>query len=77
MKRPDALQLANWLDNEFLAIAYRLPAAAELRRLHAANAELVEALEKLLDECDIQSDDGQIAFSNARASLAKHKGEQA
>lgn len=39
-QQPESLRLADELENEFRATAYRYPAAAELRRLHHENAAL-------------------------------------
>jgi hypothetical protein len=47
--QPEALRLADYLD-----IDGKHKCAAELRRLHAVNAELLEALEDLLQEYDVQ-----------------------
>ena len=44
-KQPEALRLADLIDNQGPAL--RVEVSAELRRLHEVNAELVEALEKL------------------------------
>jgi len=41
--QPEALRLADALDRQFLHVCE--PAAAELRRLHTINAQLLEALE--------------------------------
>jgi hypothetical protein len=48
-------------------------AAAELRRLHAVNAELLEALRKLLFADDQEWDD---AVVGARTAIAKAEGQQ-
>lgn len=48
-KQPEALSIADWLES-MSGQPYPLelrPAAAELRRLHEVNAELVEALRKI------------------------------
>ena len=46
-KQPDALRLADWCDANSSGV-YRpsAEAAAELRRLHSLNAELVDALKR-------------------------------
>ena len=49
-KQPEALRLAELLDL-FGCDANDLKAAAELRRLHEVNAELVEALRLMNIEC--------------------------
>jgi hypothetical protein len=42
--QPKALRLADWLDADACDLQTPRLAAAELRRLHAVNAELLEAL---------------------------------
>jgi hypothetical protein len=43
-EQPEALRLADWLDADACDLQTPRLAAAELRRLHAVNAELLEAL---------------------------------
>ena len=54
-------------------------AAAELRRLHEVNAELLGALNAMLDNCyDTERDDATVAaVAAARTAIAKATGEQA
>jgi hypothetical protein len=40
----ETLRLAHWLERDCATCQQRIDAAAELRRLHSLNAELVEAL---------------------------------
>jgi len=48
MTQPEALRLAEKLEQGYVTQATVLyPAAAELRRLHAVNQEMLAALEKL------------------------------
>jgi hypothetical protein len=47
MTQPEALRLADRLDCGEISYAGMCKAAAELRRLHAANQELLAALEQL------------------------------
>ena len=47
-KQPEALRLADYYETD-PSTSRDKKAAAELRRLHAVNAELLEALEDLLD----------------------------
>ena len=70
-EKPKALRLANELGGVSDALADE--AAAELRRLHAVNAELLEALRKLLFADDQEWDD---AVVGARAAIAKAEGQQ-
>ena len=54
-KQPEAVRLADLLENEKHVTDLALfKAAAELRRLHEVNAELVEALKELLFEEETQ-----------------------
>ena len=75
----DALRLANHLDHKdfLLSVKHIMYAAAELRRLHALNAELVEALRSLVTATegvsinDYNEEAHDIAVSRARAALTK------
>ena len=85
-KQPEALRLADALhSNDTQGLMSQ--AAAELRRLHAANAELAEALEGVMEGCEYKTLQGESAWhtksmpSNAaldagRAALSKHKEQQ-
>ena len=53
---------------------HRLIAAAELRRLHEVNQELLEALKVLVENGGIGAEQ---MFHNARAAIAKATGESA
>lgn len=59
-KQPEALRLADILDREWAndALTYdtALDASAELRRLHAVNQELLEALQVLCDYAETSDD---------------------
>lgn len=62
-------RLAFELEQEFTAMAYRLPAAAELRRLSAINAELVKTLELAIKRIDgLLFDDENAQFTEAKLS---------
>ena len=55
--QPEALQLADWLFDNVQHINHA-EAAAELRRLHALNAELLEiakSVEGMVSNCDVSS----------------------
>ena len=69
--QPEALALADILDRSVLQ-AYA-DAAAELRRLHAVNQELLAALKRLMGETT-SLQDAQEAAQQARAAIVK--GEQ-
>lgn len=72
-KQPEALRLAELLDKRISM--WDCEAAAELRRLHEANAELVEALKVARNW--LVNDEGQIGWSIDRisAALAKAQGD--
>jgi hypothetical protein len=75
-KQPDALVLADALDKAPYGSPYIGASAAELRRLHEVNAELLEALNRLMD-MDVAYNRGPMvedAVTKARAAIAK--GEQ-
>jgi hypothetical protein len=74
MTQPEALKQAEELEARFGNI-FR-PAAAELRRLHAVNQELLAALNEVYTTCDWHGDDGQEAMMKARAAIAKAEGEK-
>lgn len=76
--QPEALRLAEWLDSLDVRTPDRIQncvsAAAELRRLHEANQELLEALEnvaalKRRDPCKGRSNAGRWVALNATAEL--------
>ena len=74
-ERPDALRLADELEDEHDPWP-RLPAAAELRRLHAQRDALLEALQALYDEQEgppliRRHRQWQAAMDKARAAIAK------
>jgi hypothetical protein len=80
-KQPEALRLAYLLevssDNPTL-INVDKRCAAELRRLHEVNQELLEALQSLID-MDVAYQRGprvEEAVEAARAAINKEKGEQ-
>jgi hypothetical protein len=73
--RPEALRLADQLI-AYLGGNTAAQAAAELRRLHALNAELLEALKQIVNSAD----DQQAAIlthllRQARAAIAKAEGK--
>ena len=83
--QPEALRLAEWFEGGYGGC--ELDAAAELRRLHEVNQELVEALEIILDSKPFVGMNPNATVGSpyavewnvhtiARAALAKAKGEQ-
>jgi hypothetical protein len=77
MKQPEALRLADRLEAPLEnANDFADQVAAELRRLHALNGELLEALRGLLDPAT--NEDGawyRQAREAARAAIAKAEGK--
>ena len=79
-KQPEALRLADESDNDAWIAGtnqWREEAATELRHLHQANQELVEALSLMCDTfLDTEGSHGQLernSIEKAQAILAKHK----
>ena len=70
--KPEALRLAEHLER-FRSFPDDQDAAAELRRLHEVNQELLEALQSVLDNC-LDSEGLCAAHAKARAAIAKAKG---
>ena len=75
-KQPEALRLADALEEK--ECPPRRAAAAELRRLEALNAQLLKALEALVDNEDARNwgvfgVDNRSAFKKARAAIAAAK----
>jgi hypothetical protein len=82
-QQPYALGLAERIDRPqiFVSPEMRSAAAAELRRLHSVNAELLEALETIRDLWEYEAGCGDLAsrLYDARsisiAAIAKAQGE--
>ena len=74
---PLAIWLADALESCSLHVGdpEQAQAAAELRRLHAVNEELLEALNALLN--DVGRANSMLGAVKARAAIAKATGEQA
>ena len=66
--QPEALRLADECDEHMVDFA---DVAAELRRLHEANQELLAALKEVYTTCDWHGDDGQEAMMKASAAINK------
>ena len=86
--QPEALRLAEQLETEWGDDCELDKAAAELRRLHEVNQELLEVLKAFSDYVrdEQNSTDGAVTYSTtainhwaflARAATAKATGEQA
>jgi hypothetical protein len=70
--KPTALRLADRLQCN-VSRGIHWDAASELRRLHAVNQELLEALKDLTTAQDLNA--YGMALHNARAAIAKAKGQ--
>ena len=70
-EQPEALRLADALEGRATRAWTREEVAAKLRRLHAVNAELLEALDKIA----INTHD-DTAERVARAAIARAEGEK-
>ena len=70
--KPEALRLADFCDGNVL---YQ-PAAAELRRLHALNAQALEMLELYVPKEDYENRPVGNVMDALRAAIARVKGEK-
>jgi hypothetical protein len=78
--KSEALQLADALETRAITFRDKAKAAAELRRLHALNAELLEALKFYGSSCDATEStpcgyEGNLCCKRARAAIARAEGE--
>lgn len=73
---PNALRLANALDGAPVSNVWTKEAAAELRRLHAINTELVEALERLIGEAEFPTQKINKLGAIIQAEMALKKAKQ-
>jgi len=72
----EALRLAEYMDAPLNNPADVADAAvAELRRLHALNGELLEALKQALEECIWPNERLSDVHAKARAAIAKAEGQ--
>jgi len=72
-EHPEALRLAQELD-AYHTMACHKQAAAELRRLHALNGELLEALKAITTAPDLRT--YGLAMQNACIAIARAEGEK-
>jgi len=72
--QPTALRLATKMDG-MLGWDCCKEVAAELRRLHEVNQELLNALDRMYITCDWHTDDGREAKAYAYALMEKATGE--
>jgi len=69
--QPEALRWADAMESDNICLG----AAAELRRLHEMNGELLEALKAIMEDMD--SDFGtDYDYENARAAIARAEATQ-
>lgn len=73
--QPEALRLAHWLERDGANCQQHLDAAAELRRLHESNQELLAALEKLARLGNGDYYGNSEGNTIARAAIKKAEGE--
>jgi hypothetical protein len=77
--QPEALRLADWLDVRACGgdnwNAKMNAAAAELRRLHTLNGELLEALKEMLEMWEEDPAYGATHADKARAAIARAEGQ--
>lgn len=80
MKQPEALRLADVLVKNFwtgqITVEERGKAAAELRRLHSENQELLDACIEGLEFLRFRGSDGGELGAFMRAAIAKATGGQ-
>jgi hypothetical protein len=74
-KQPEALRLADELEKYTYDFEWHSTAADELRRLHEVNAELVEALIDITNECTDGFKPHDLFVKQALAAIAKATGE--
>ena len=77
IEQPTALRLADALDEWCKPGRWTKPryAAAELRRLHAVNAELLKALKQMLEVWEEDPAYGATHADKARAAIARAEGK--
>ena len=75
MDKPEALRLADALEGRATRAWTREEAATELRRLHALNAELLEALKAVCTHAPRSSQQIEADWNKARITIAKAEGE--
>lgn len=71
--QPEALRLADWLDADACDLQTPREAAAELRRLHALNADLLHALYTALPFIEDALDDATYKRERVQAKLDEIK----
>jgi len=74
-KQPEALRLAHWLARDGATCSAHIDAAAELRRLHEVNTELLAAFKDLLEANSYYFPAGNPWGDRARTAIAKATGE--
>ena len=69
--KSEALRLADALETRAITFRDKAEAAAELRRLHALNAELLEALKAVCTHAPRSSQQIEADWNKARITIAK------
>ena len=75
--KPDALSLADWLEDQYDPTYNQTYAAAELRRLNSVNTELGAALRRLISYCNtlenrlMEADGEHPALQEAKEAYSK------
>jgi hypothetical protein len=70
-KNPEALRLAEFFETDSSSTFAEFRAAAELRRLHEVNAELLDALKEIAAPNEFNSDHRVEAFREALREIAR------
>ena len=73
-QQPEALRLANILEHPSVPLAVEQAAAAELRQLHSVNAELLEALEWIVQYYRIEKSPNHMVSDYAKTAIARAAG---
>ena len=69
-EQPYALLLADWLEDQYDPMGNKQMSAIELRRLHALNAQMLEALKSAIQTADFQDNPFRPWHAKARAAIA-------
>jgi hypothetical protein len=72
VQQPKALRLADYIEGSKTLPSYQIKAAAELRRLHSVNVELLEALTVASERLEVRGH--KFGAEQARAAIARAAG---
>jgi hypothetical protein len=73
-QQPEALRLADCIDPPQIFVSPKMRAAAELRRLHQVNSDLLEALNTWLEQYGDEEYEDYPEVVKTRAAIAKETG---